>query len=768
MVSSSPRQASAPALRFSRRHALLGGGLAAAATVAHRGTSATHQIDLGTPEAPAPALAADTPALGITIAAKAAELEYDQERIFRFVADDVRYEPYAGNLRGAEGTLWSLAGNSVDKTLLLAALFDEALIDYRYAFGPLDAAGEQSLSNAILTDPEHLNQSITQAQINGFTPTPSSPLEPGQPATPAPELTPAQQQAVDDLIAASSEIIQRATELGQTQFTLVENALTTAGIDLPAPAFTLPETEISRHAWLQVADGPAWVDYAPAIAGTPSGTAPATPAETVEELPADLAHTITIRIVAEEYIGGSNLRRDAINVPFTSAELVNEPVAILVVPPNAVANIGFTLNEALTGVTAYVPALLAKGIGSFADAPLTFGSGGGLFDAFAAEPGEEQAVAEGETLALWLAIDIASPGAEPVTIERVLYDRIGFEARQAGTIDFSVIEPVTMVTDAEGQDYVSGLTPAYLLSVDSAHIPASYAMQDAERRETFGDLALINPGILTLRDGLRQALELPENSLSWISSPQITLVTAKKQDAEDLTSGMVVELDLMHHHPSTFPLGGNAGTKPGILAGVADQVAEQVTIETAASSTGNTGNVAFGATVGSIFAAAGTRQIDIETLATPADLSRIRLEPEATHRIEQALDSGFIVIVPRESVELDGVPRSGWWLVDPVTGAARDELDTGKGGASFTLTGLPPVRPATFEEETFVIRLGTTASQYYRALGFKVFCLAMFGLAGIGIGFALANGAVGGSSMTSAGAAGAATGAAGAAAIGGC
>jgi len=35
----------------------------------------------------------------------AGDLEYDVERIFRFVADEVRYEPYDGILRGARGAL---------------------------------------------------------------------------------------------------------------------------------------------------------------------------------------------------------------------------------------------------------------------------------------------------------------------------------------------------------------------------------------------------------------------------------------------------------------------------------------------------------------------------------------------------------------------------------------------------------------------------------------------------------------------------------------
>ena len=72
------------------------------------------------------------------VGALAQDLNFDTDRIFRFVADDVRYEPYAGILRGARGTLAARAGNSLDKSLLLAALLDASLVRYRFARGPLD------------------------------------------------------------------------------------------------------------------------------------------------------------------------------------------------------------------------------------------------------------------------------------------------------------------------------------------------------------------------------------------------------------------------------------------------------------------------------------------------------------------------------------------------------------------------------------------------------------------------------------------------------
>ncbi|CAN0512539.1 unnamed protein product, partial [Phaeothamnion confervicola] len=80
------------------------------------------------------------------------DLEYDATKIFRFVADAVAYEAYTGVLRGAKGTHWSLAGNSVDKALLLADLLAQAQVTVRLVAGPLDAAAVDELAASMRID----------------------------------------------------------------------------------------------------------------------------------------------------------------------------------------------------------------------------------------------------------------------------------------------------------------------------------------------------------------------------------------------------------------------------------------------------------------------------------------------------------------------------------------------------------------------------------------------------------------------------------------
>ena len=90
--------------------------------------------------APSAGTDGSTAAVTDVVTAMAASLGHDPERIFRFVQEDVRYEPYAGVLRGANGTLVARAGNAADQATLLAALLRASGIPVRFVSGAIDQA----------------------------------------------------------------------------------------------------------------------------------------------------------------------------------------------------------------------------------------------------------------------------------------------------------------------------------------------------------------------------------------------------------------------------------------------------------------------------------------------------------------------------------------------------------------------------------------------------------------------------------------------------
>ena len=87
---------------------------------------------------------------------KAAELNYDPVSIFAYLNDEVGYESYVGSLRGARGTLWSEAGNSLDEASLGVALFRASGIPARYAHGTLSDAAAQALILSMFPEPTQL------------------------------------------------------------------------------------------------------------------------------------------------------------------------------------------------------------------------------------------------------------------------------------------------------------------------------------------------------------------------------------------------------------------------------------------------------------------------------------------------------------------------------------------------------------------------------------------------------------------------------------
>lgn len=65
----------------------------------------------------------------------AESLSFSPVRIFQYVTDQIKFEPYYGSLKGAVGTLHSKAGNATDHASLLVALLRASNIPARYVKG---------------------------------------------------------------------------------------------------------------------------------------------------------------------------------------------------------------------------------------------------------------------------------------------------------------------------------------------------------------------------------------------------------------------------------------------------------------------------------------------------------------------------------------------------------------------------------------------------------------------------------------------------------
>jgi RHS repeat-associated protein len=78
----------------------------------------------------------------------AEQLGYSPTRIYQWVYEEIRYQPYWGSLKGAAGTLLTRAGNATDQASLLIALLRHSGVPARYVRGTVAAVDQTPQDSA--------------------------------------------------------------------------------------------------------------------------------------------------------------------------------------------------------------------------------------------------------------------------------------------------------------------------------------------------------------------------------------------------------------------------------------------------------------------------------------------------------------------------------------------------------------------------------------------------------------------------------------------
>ena len=606
-------------------------------------------------------VAAAVPAAGSRVENAVSSLGHDALAILDFVASGIRYEPYDGVLRGAEGTLASRAGNSADQAVLLATLLEQAGIEHRFALGPIDDALASAMLDSAILDAQAVRRVAEEAMTSpSDSSTARSTLredgsEGGPPRGPSE--------------AAANLLEEWSMEALQSTIETITVALEAADIDVADGFSDVPPVERERHVWVQAHTGDTWVDLDPTLAVI--GAGPVEPEETRASLPDELFHRLELAIVAEVLKDDELETDELLSISGTASELTGRPMLVANVDEASLPTLAQRF-ESVLATTTYRPVIVFDS-DSYVGAPMMIdgsesgdqGLGGGFFSV------DTGSVATAQ----WVELRLTAPGSEEVTIRRNTFDRIPPGVRERGIVTSDDVLPFEMV-DLGGE---VGRVPAALRSASWIAIETGLPSLDApvmrvppEDPAAFAKLPFSHH-VLTEIIGHKVADE--HGIRPFPQGPNVTALTLEVgTDPAGLPKAGLV-YDIWHRERGALPVTGqSSGLNPRAVPGVLAHLTERLlSVGVGRDDTANDGSV------GALFEVAAAEGIGLRVLTSADEVERLGLPSRAHAELLQGLDGGFVAVVPEVGVPIAGDLRLGWWLVDPKTGRVADEMDDGRG-----------------------------------------------------------------------------------------
>jgi len=323
-------------------------------------------------------------------------------RIFEFVRDHIAFEAYGGLLRGPYGTLLALAGNSLDRASLLAAMLERAGQKVRYARGTLPEREARALVMSMWAE------------------------RPSALASPVGADDAAARQALETLKSR----VRRDYGLIHEQIKKVKLGAAQGG-----PHLDDLVRETRQHYWVQWLRNGNWTDLDPSFADASAGRTYTRVEETFDTLPEAFYHRITLRVRVEEYAEAPSTR-DVLTLSVRSADLSGRDLTLLHVPENwkgPADSIQKALGAAVASTGRIKPVLITDNQRPVIGAPfrqkLAAGGMDSLQDRLRGAGSRGPATV---ATAEWLDIETIGPGGQPESVVREVFDVVGKSRRSSG------------------------------------------------------------------------------------------------------------------------------------------------------------------------------------------------------------------------------------------------------------------------------------------------------------------------------------------------
>ncbi len=568
-----------------------------------------------------------------SIAALAEALHYDPQAAFAFVRDSIAFDPYAGVLRGAQGTLAARAGNSYDRALLLGALLDAMSVPYRFAFADLsdeDAAAVLARASQSPTAP------LGMAGI-----------------------------ALTTTIDAAA-LDQRARRDYARLLTALDGAIDGTPSDVPEQALEA----VRHHAWIESAFGSEWQDLDPTFEDAVAGSTLAPAASTADSMPMAAMQNVDLRMIAESLSNGVLSEQVVLERRFDAATAASSTV-YLYFQPDA-TGLGATITDVLSGDVSWVPVLMVDSVTQTGSAFHVGGRGSDVFGTATDAP---------ELASLRLEVETSGPGLPPTMGERILLDRVPDELRGAETIDVAQLWPLP---EDDAGPFVMGQFHHLMVSTGGVD-RRDHALQRSASADFIGRLQeredlwdayalpdLLWPAaaadealVVASETALVPALEADGVFRAFVARPRATLTTLGRDSVD--AGAMAFATDLMIDDVALLPKGQ---AMPGEAA---RRQLWYGTLETALETQFTIGHAALLDPTNRISSGASLADGGALTLLRPEDASTVPVGSSPVLR--SALEGGSLVVTSG-----DPAASKAWWTIDPSTGETRSILDPGLGG----------------------------------------------------------------------------------------
>ncbi len=634
----------------------------------------------------------------------------EPEALFEWVRRETRWVPYRGLLRGAAGVLSDRVGSSLDRAVLLATLLTRAGEEVRLARAELPMERARAVVEGLVLEGRGASA------VAAVTPPASGSVDARavalqyslDPAAIGTVLDAAARDSENTTIATSTSVEDQAARLSA-----VLGAAPPDDSNLVGAAESLAD-----HWWVQLRSGGKWsdLDLLAPDGKTGSALAPAIASVALDAIPAGLVHTVTLRIVAEQWRDGHVTEHVVSERSLAAHEALGQRILLRHLPTiwpqdwPAVTpdDVQVRLKAAVLTQREWIPVLMIgdtpfasqsiRDSGVVNDKPTprnpfaalgipAAGIAGKAADAFAAPPPGEPAAApkpaspdarapnpEGELTAEWIDVVIRAPGIPDRTVRRELFDVLGPARRGAGgAIPFEMSEAKALArSTAQLAETELLVTPCALAREYVAHLGAEALLANKEllsdlARDPFAKNAPNYTETFTKMKPLPGPL-LGFARLRFEASPVADRVFVDRPNVFAQHAELVADArGDFHPRVSIDVIANDVGVDPGerdargvrLSQGVADTNAESAAL------------VGDGAARGpaQAFGAAATSGSAGWIALRPGDerkLASLGFSADLATRLGAELAVGQVVVVPAPLAPTTDV--AGWWRIDPHTG----------------------------------------------------------------------------------------------------